>query len=384
MLRVMDDGKKRRVNRIGRRLTIALVIVLTLTVSALRGPVRQTGAAAPAPAAKPATAPFDQSLLGPSAAQADGVFAVRPSALLNRPGTEHLRRKMNAWIGLLTGNLGTDGEHIHVEDVEQVMGRVYFKGENQVGKRAVILSLNVLRTTKDMDWPKLGEQWGLKVKEHHWKGETYVSVAMTAILSAITGVRDDAYLWAPDARTLVLDDESAIKALIEAKAGRTKPATPLFAAGWDAVSRGLFAFAIDNRGRRLLERTMTKAERKEALADPKKVEHHLTRLYQKASTLVAGFSGRDDFHFDLRATTDTPARAAGLAKDCEGVLATAKSAVAPSPEHGDEVVPGFLRKAMDHASVRHEGRMVSVHADGPSGLDALLLYGVKEMWCGKK
>jgi beta-lactamase regulating signal transducer with metallopeptidase domain len=385
MLRVMDDGQKRRVNRIGRRLTIALVLALTLTVSALRGPVRQTGAAAPAPNVKPATvAPFDLSLLVQSASQADGVFGVRPSALLNRPGTEHLRQKMNAWIGLVTGNLGTDGERIQIEDVEQVMGRVYFKGENKTGKRLLMLSLNVLRTAKDVDWPKLRDQCALKIQEHHWKGETYVSVAMTPLLSELIGGKDPAHLWAPDARTLVLDNESTIKALIEAKAGGTKPATPPFAAGWDAVSRGLFAFAIDNRGRRLLERTMTKAELKEALADPKKVDHHLTRFYQKASTLVAGFAGGDDFRFDLCATADTPARAARLASDCEGVLATAKIAAASNSEDADEVALGFLRKALDRTSVHCDGKMVSVHADVPSGLDALLLHGLKEMSREKK
>ncbi len=380
MLRVTDDGLKRPAYRIGRRLTIALVLVLTLAVSVLRGPVRQTWAAAPVPTEKPApVAPFDLSLLGPIAEQPDGVFGIRPAALLNRPGTERVRKEMNAWIDLVTCNLDPDEASIHVEEVEQVMGRVFFKGENKTGKRSLMFSLNALRTTKDMDWIKLRDQCGLKMKQHHYKGETYVSVPMPEFLFGITGVKGDAYLWAPDVRTLVLDGESAIKALIKAKARGTKPAAPEFAKNWDAVSRGFFALALDNRDRRLLDRTMTKAERKEALSDPKKVEYHLMRSYRKASTVVLGFAGNDDFHFDLHATANTPAGAALLAKDCEGVLATAKITAADNPEDVDEVALGFLRKVLDRASVDRAGAVVTVHADVPSGFDALLLHGLKEM-----
>ena len=73
------------------------------------------------------------------------------------------------------------------------------------------------------DWAKLGEQCGLKMKRQHFKGETYVSAALPAFLAATIGGKDEAYLWAPDARTLVLDDKTNIKALIAAKAGGGDP-----------------------------------------------------------------------------------------------------------------------------------------------------------------
>jgi hypothetical protein len=385
MLRVMDDGRKRRAWRIGRRLTIALVLVLTLTVSALRGPVRQTWAAAPTSTAKPAAVvPFEVSLLVPGGSDADGVYGVRPTALLKRPGTERLRQQLNAWIDLLTSNLDTESLGIHVEDVEQVMGRVYFKGENKPGKRAMMLSFNVLRTTKDMDWAKLGEQCGLKMKPHHYKGETYVRVTMPAFLRGITGDMGDTFLWAPDGRTLVLDHENAIKALIKARARGTKPAIPEFAAGWDTVSRSFLAVAIDNRGGHLLERTMTKAELKEALSDPEKVESHMARFYQKVSTVVLGFAGSDDFRFDVRASADTPAGAAKLTKACEGILAAVKRHAASPPDFGDAVAIAFLRKALDRAIIRREGVVVTVHTDVPEGFDALLVPLLKEMSHEKK
>jgi beta-lactamase regulating signal transducer with metallopeptidase domain len=379
MLRVMDDGLKRPDSRIGRRLTIALVIVLALTVSALRGPVRQTWAAAPTFTAMPAPVmPFDLSLLGPGNSDADGVYAVRPAALFNRPGMERMRQRMNASIDLLTSNLDTDSLGIHVEDMEQLMGRIYFKGENKPGKRAMVMSFNVLRTTKDMNWAKLGEQCGVKIKPHHYKGETYVRAAMPEFLRGITGNMGDTFLWAPDGRTLVLDDENAIKALIKARADGTKPAAPSFAAGWDAVSRGFLAVAIDNRSRRLLERTVTKAELKEALSDPKQAEYHLARFYQKVSTMVLGFAGGDDFQFDLRASADTPTAGASLAKDCEGALAAAKVVTANPPEDADALAVGFLRKVLDRAVIRREGAVVTMHGDVLSGFDALLSRAFKQ------
>jgi beta-lactamase regulating signal transducer with metallopeptidase domain len=385
MLRVMEDGVKRPAFRIGRRLTMALVLVLALTASALRGPVRQTWAAAADSAEKPApVAPFDLSLLSPVNPEADGVFGIRLAVLVNRPGTERWRQQANAAIDLVIGKLDPDGASIHVEDVEQVMGRLFFKGENKAGKRALMMSLNVLKTTKDVDWAKLGKQCGLKMKPHHYRGETYVSVTMPEALIAITGTNGETYLWTPDARTLVLDSKKGIKALIEAKAGKTKPALPPFAEGWDMVSRGFFAAAIDNRGRRLFERTVTKAELKHALSDPKKAEYHLTRFYQKVSTMVVGFAGRDDFHFDLRASADTPAEGARLTKDCEGALAAAKIVLADAPEHTDKADLDFLRNALDRAVIHREGEVVTIHTDVPAGFDRLLSHGLKEMSREKK
>src|SRR5580700_4688659 len=103
---------------------------------------------------------------------------------------------------------------IHIEDIDQVMGRVYFGGENKPGKRSVMTSLNMVRTNKDMDWAKLRDLCGPIMKQHHWKGETYVSFPMPAILTGINGVKGDGFLWSRDARTLIFDSETAIKAQI--------------------------------------------------------------------------------------------------------------------------------------------------------------------------
>jgi hypothetical protein len=367
---------------------IALFLALTLTASALRGPVRQALAAPDA--AREAAAevvPFDLSLVAlDDDKEASGDFGIRPAALLKRPGMAPVLRLVNAQVDTLTALLKTGGVGLHAEDIEQVMGRIYFRGENKTGKRALMMSVSLLRITRDMDWDKLRRECGPNMKQHRWKGQTYVSLPLTPFLRGLTGVRGDCCLWAPDARTLVCDSEEVIKARIEARASGSRPALPGYATGWHLVSRGLFALALDNRGRRMLSRTMTESELKEALADPHKPEYHMAHFYQNVSGVVAGIAGGDDCRFDLRASAETPEAAAEMARDCEALLAEARKAVrkaepgakAPDPAEAAAALR-FVRTALDRAAVRHDGAVVTVHAEAESGLNAVLAAWVKEL-----
>ena len=44
-------------------------------------------------------------------------------------------------------------------------------GENQPGKRTVMLSFNVLRTTHDVDWAKLRDRCGKLMQQREYRGE---------------------------------------------------------------------------------------------------------------------------------------------------------------------------------------------------------------------
>jgi len=388
MLRIREKGMDRLESPIGRRLTIGLVITLTLAASALRGPVQETLAGPPADAGSPVAkvAPFDLSLVGQGDDQeVDGVYGVRPAAILNRPGTRPTLQLLNTQIDVLTASFKAGGVGIHVEDVEQLMGRVYFKGVNKQGKRSLNLSLIVLRTTRDMDWAKLRDQCGPNLKQHQWKGETYISSLLSPLLMAITGGNGDCYIWAADSRTLIFDSENAIKAQIEAKVGGTRPAAPAYAAGWNRVSQGLFALALDNRSQRLINRTVTEEERKEALANPNKPEYHLTRFYQNVSRVVIGFAGDDDFRFDLLGSAETPSAAAEMVQNCEALSAAAKKMVAQDKteakdsDQAEALALGLFQKALDRAAVRRDGTVVTVHAGADSGLNTLLSQYAKQL-----
>jgi hypothetical protein len=388
MLRVTDDTPGRTVPHRRPWLAAALVVAIAAAVSALRGPTREALAGPPAERPKPEeVAPFDLSLLRTDDKEADGFYGVRPAALLNRPGAEPTRKAINAEIdavmaALLQGNsLG-----IHAEDVEQIMGRVYFKGENKAGKRSMVMSLNALRTTRDMDWAKLRDACGGLLKRREWKGETYVGIEMSELLMSLLG-KGDGYLWAADARTLVFENEDHIKALIEAKAAGKKLPTPDYAAGWDGVSRGLIAVAIDNRNRRLLDRTVTEAELKECLADPNRPDYHFIRFYQNAGVVVAGVGGADDCRVDVRASADNPAAAAELVRTCELVLAASKNVLTGAEKEAalggvDAVIIDFERKLLDRAAVHRDGTVVTVHAEVASGLNAFISRCMKGMNSG--
>jgi hypothetical protein len=247
------------------------------------------------------------------------------------------------------------------------------------------MSLNVLRTTRDVDWVKFRDQCGPKMKQHRWRGETYVSFAMPAFLRGLTDGKGECYLWGADARTLVCASEEWIKGLIDRKAGLPKPAVPDYAAGWDLVSRGLFAVALDNRGGRLFNRSMTEAELEEALADPTTPEYHLARCYRNVSVVVAGCAGNDDFRFALRAQADTAEAAAELVRNGEGFLAAAKKRAdqektsTEAPDNAEAAALDFFRGALGRAAVHGEGLVVTVHAEAGSGFNRLLSIVAKEL-----
>ncbi len=86
MLRLKDEGVRRSASRFGRRFTYALFFALTVTVSALRGPVREALAVPPpVEASKPApeaVTPFDLTLVGGiDGKEVYGVYGFRPAAL---------------------------------------------------------------------------------------------------------------------------------------------------------------------------------------------------------------------------------------------------------------------------------------------------------------
>jgi beta-lactamase regulating signal transducer with metallopeptidase domain len=388
MLRVTDD-RVPGASRTRRPLALALLLALTLLASALRGPVREVRAAPPGEAAKTAAedvAPFDLSLVEPASNDKDvaGLFGVRPAALFKRPGMEPVLRLINDQIDALTVLLQRGGQSLHAEDIEQLMGRVSLFGENQTGKRSLAMGLSVLRTTHDVDWVKLRDLCGPKMKQNHWRGETYVNFALPEALMSLAGTRGDVYLWGADARTLVCASEEWIKKLIDGKVSGTKRAVPDYAAGWELVSRDLFAIALDNRGGRLLNRTVTEAELKEALADPKTPECHLAGFYQNVGVVVAGCAGNDDFRFDLRASADTAEAAAALARHGEGFLTAMKGVgqektATETPADAEAAALSFLRKVVEHAAVRREGPVVTVHAEAGSGFNRLLSILAKEL-----
>jgi Zn-dependent protease with chaperone function len=378
MLQVTEDTPHPPAPQSGRRLACALLVGLTLLASAWRFPVRE--ALAWPPAAE-AVAPFDLTLLAqPKGKAQDGVFGLRVAALVSRPGAKPLLDLANAQLDALTKVAKLGGLGIHLEEVDHVLGWVSIGGENKPGKRSLMLSMNVIRMTHDMDWVKLRDRFGPLMKQHHYRGETYVSFTVPDMLKGIAGPQGEGNLWAADARTLVFDSDISIKAQIDARADGTKLPVPEYAAGWDKMSRGLFAMAIDNRDQRLVKRSVTAAEMKELLADPTAPAYHATRFAQGAAQVVIGVAGADDCRLDLRATAATPDAATGLVRHCEALVAAAGKAT-PDEDSTDAeaAIFAFMRKVVGQATVRRDGAVVTVHGEVGSGFNALISECVKEI-----
>ena len=267
MLRVKDDNRTKRTATLWRCLPFVGIVGLGLALSLVRAPVGHALAepnAVSAAARNVQDTAFDLSLLPRhSDHPEDGVYGFRPSALLKRPELKPLVAILNHELVSLGKQLTPGGIDFSIEDIDQIMGCLYFQGENQPKKRALLSSLSVVRTCRDMDWNKLRDQCGVYLKKHQWKGETYVSLnpakdgpldykLVAGLMGAVTNGKEPFCLWGADSRTLIMEGESGIKAAIEAKLTHTKQiARHGYAAGWDLVSHGFLAVALDNHDQRL-------------------------------------------------------------------------------------------------------------------------------------
>jgi hypothetical protein len=208
--------------------------------------------------------PFDLTYLPRPADEVRVVFAVRPAVVLNHPDLRQHAPAVNAFIGQAVPFLGVrtpagpgleevDALIIGGEPEVRLTDESFFLG----GKGKGFLA----RTRKPYDWSATARRWFPGGKPVAYHGATYLAVVpdFSGAVSTLTGsqllagvvsvlaqpVKDgERYaVYAPDGRTVVVDEEKAVRALIDrVREGGAAPAPP----GWDRVSRGLIAVAVDN------------------------------------------------------------------------------------------------------------------------------------------
>jgi hypothetical protein len=121
---------------LGRWLAVGLCLCLTLAVSALRAEVEEKASEAAADSqSQPRVVPFDVSLvLAGADKDTAGIYAIRPAALFARASLAPFRQSLKAQHAALSAQLHLDKAPFQVEDIDQVMGRISFKGEkNKAG-----------------------------------------------------------------------------------------------------------------------------------------------------------------------------------------------------------------------------------------------------------
>jgi beta-lactamase regulating signal transducer with metallopeptidase domain len=212
--------------------------------------------------------PFDLSYLP---ADSQGVFAIRPAAVLDRPDMKQYVEPVNQYLKMAFAEMGLKVPvFVCVEEIEQAVGRAYVQtNEKEKHQSALLFTIVMVRTTKDVDWKKLFDDTLGKVDEVPFAGKTYCKIAELNVppaLKPLLGKPGEGafYFYQPDARTLVIDNEKNLKGLLS----RKKNERPKFAwdEDWKHVERDLLAHAFNTsdkgwlHNRRQPEETMTASE----------------------------------------------------------------------------------------------------------------------------
>jgi hypothetical protein len=242
-----------------RAVAVALLGAVALLASALRGPARAGDDERP-PVKEATRAAF---VCPPWTHGALGIYGIRPAALFADPALKKYAGLANQALAEVLKEMGASGTFPAIEDVEQVCGIVthhYEENAKEGQRNALLLSLQVIRTTHDHDWKAFINALvpartaiAFEGREYyHARPDDVKKAAFPGILRIISGqdsLPDGLCFYLPDARTLVLGSEEQIRQIIH----RGGPEVPdwVRAAGWEGVARGVMAVALTNRGEHL-------------------------------------------------------------------------------------------------------------------------------------
>jgi beta-lactamase regulating signal transducer with metallopeptidase domain len=234
MLRNMEEA--RPLSRALRGLTLAVLIVSTLTVAALRGPAREPTPAPPAAQNEP----FDLSYIS---GDTHAIACVRPAALLAQPGMGDYAKLMRAeLVKALTAKGHQMPDGLTLSDIDQIVADVQLQValSGQKGQRSLSMGSGhfMIRMKNDVDWLKtLKALFGdveIKTQDAH----TIYRVKAAGFWPGPIP------LFAIDARTLVMVREEKDTFVIPAKSAKTF--ADRLGPTWKQVERSAFAMAYDN------------------------------------------------------------------------------------------------------------------------------------------
>jgi hypothetical protein len=310
MLRVKDDTPTHS----RRWPALACVGLLAAAALGLHGTAPEA-LADPAPRAGSDTTsvrpPLDVSFVLPKTDKdVVGVYAVRLGELARTPGLTEVAEQTAALFGVLGGKK----PRFAVADVEQVSGRVSLKHEptKPAPNRSLMLTLTSVRMAKDFDWLGQLRDWCAEWQEHTHAGTKYYSGKMPSMIFGLVGAR--AWFYLPDARTLVVETEENVKALVAAGG---KPARPAWAADWAPVEGGVFGMVMTHPWATAGKVMPADGEWDET---ERRVGRAVGAVLSRADRVVIGFdAGRT---CELSVTVDCPTREACEAADraCAGLV----------------------------------------------------------------
>lgn len=320
--------------------------------------------------AKPASTPpavpaFDLTYLpgaGPS-----GFVALRPAALADLiPATaDEVRQLMSYGLGLMGGQpnaaaLPTAGELEQV--VLKLDVRTTYDKFAQPGGRPHTFGLcctgGTFRAAKKLDWLDRFAEWFPKGERAEYAGRTYYRIPMTFGEQEVTMAA-----FAPDDRTVSVDSDENVRALMTAVKEKKAVVTP--PTGWADVSGDLIAAFVDLKA-------------KTALAGLR--ESHETKLFRPfvrfedaVESLVVGVRTGDATA--IRATLTTRKGGTAGTKAVKELLAKAiAGTTAALKDDADEFTPlvKWAAAAVGGAKVETTGKTVSVKLTAPGDVRKML------------
>jgi len=394
MLRAKDGSAEGMISRTGRvALTVALVCA-AVGVSAVRGRGQratdsqpndtrvlnenpqdlrtedvpgttvQRYSVSPVESGDKAPAPFDMSYLPPDA---QGAWAVRPSAIFGRPDMKEQTAKLNKFVVLLSKkHLNLPPELIlPLEDFEQISGGAVIRTDKAKDERqsALLLQLTMIRSVKDFDWKKQIQTMIPKAIEVEHKGKTYLRVPKSAevppFLMGFACI--DFCFYFPDRRTVVIEGEEAVRSHIE---GKTPKSNHAWAEDWKGVERGLFANAFADKswmdGRKKSE-------------DP--VQIAADTLVRNSSSLTFGFDYRTAFAFQFHCRCGSEKEADAATQAFKNLLELGQKHLAEADKDRSPDGKSFILLGHDllkHSNVGRKGLSVSWTAEAKGSLAELV------------
>ncbi len=363
MLRVTKDNLP--LNRATRWGLTAMLGLAAFGTSAIRGPAQGpiiTGALADAADVPP----FDLSQVP---ACSNLVVALRPAAVLARPGMKPFADRLNRLIAAASREAGFPLDVlVPVNEIEQIVmahegilmppppGREWKPGEP---KHAVLVNSTLVRMTHNLDWPAV-----IRTGATAFKADAR---EIQPGLYRVTGTVLTLHYRIVDPRTIcLLDFESQPKnASIDALLARMKPAADPAAAwgpAWSKAQRAAAAMAYDNR----------KGFWKES-AGPGLVSTQMCSALGKATHAIVCLDLADTALAHLYVTAEESATEQQRAKlDLLATVALTGLQAKPVETEGERTAMRIVRELLEGRSIRRDGLTDVAEFRSPAKLADLL------------
>jgi beta-lactamase regulating signal transducer with metallopeptidase domain len=343
----------------GRALAVGLVALCAVGLSALRGPARTPpDEGSPPAAAAAAPEPFDLSYLPPDTTS---VLAVRPAALLRRPGLAAYRVLYDEMVGEVRQMFGNRGKvHLSVHDMDQIVATGFIQQDKhhkqKKGSRTLGYSLRVIRCSHEFNWKGQMKELMPDVEEVRHAGGSYFRLSASKARPPLPGGMT---YYVPDSRTIVFDTDTNLRRLIERKAAQAPHAA--WADAWKQVEHDLVAMADDVRALDVAG----------ALDPDDPDEARWAALLRNCSWVTVGLRDTSGCCVDVCAECTTADRAQNAHRQSEAMLEQFRSSLAKELA-AKKVVPPSLRLArelLQSASPQRIGTRVEVHFTAKQGFE---------------